>query len=945
MKEYVIQPWDNEDLYPDINLNMYVPPEIEELAQQVIPYYDMKIHDMTLITSKPDKGGAIWKIETDKGPRSMKVLHRKPSRSLFSVGAQDYIVKQGGRVPELKKTKQGALYVEEGGKLWIVTDWIETLTPASKDLKGAQALCYGLGEFHRYSRGYVPPAGSQRASRLYRWPAYYQKIIKKIDWFRNIAKAYDDLPNSPLLHAAIKIFERQALDALFHLEQSAYAQMVSLGEEHWGLVHQDYGWSNGQLGIGGLWVIDLDGVAYDLPIRDLRKLVSSTMDNLEKWDVTWIRSMIEAYHQANPLDVETYAILLNDLAFPNEFYKHINEILYDPIDFINNDLGGIIQHLTLLEKTKGLALAELKLDQHRFQIGNYASRSAIKPETLEMRQMTATKETTPSSFIKEFFPINRDMRQDSSDLQTGNMSLRKNEIDKLKVLMICTEKLPVPPVRGGAIQTYIQGISGILSQYNDLTILGTTDPSLPLEELKDNIWYVRIDGDQLLEIYAEKVLDFLQNNFFDLIHVFNRPRLIPLIREVAPQARIILSMHNDMFDTNKIHHNDALAAINEVERIITVSDYVGNTICYLYPQAASKVRTIYSGVNLDTFIPWGKSNTATHIRQKLREEYNLETKTVILFVGRLTPKKGIDLLIHALKEVHTSDPNIALVIVGGTWYSVDTVTDYVAYVRALSERAPFPVVTTGYVSADLIHQWFWAGDIFVCPSQWQEPLARVHYEAMAAGLPFLTTARGGNPEVVIDQNGLIVEHPEDPIEFAKKLKILLRDPELRQNMGQTGRLLAEERFSWARVAHEVLETWKPTFDYNLNIEEEITLCDLVEVEVEVEVEDTPKRLGKDDESLEVVLGSAMDAGSSVVKITRDMILPRLVKNNSMNYSYPSLMSTQVMLHPLRANIDLIDITDLSTVKITREMIVSESLLTSINISRQINRVCSCTKAN
>jgi len=912
VENYLIHPWDSEDQQIGINLDMWVPPEIDELALRVITYYDMEVHDRTLITSKPDKGGAIWKIETDKGPRSLKVLLRKPIRSLFSVGAQDYVVKQGGRVPELKKTKEGALYVEEGGKLWIVTDWIETLTPASKDLDGAQALSYGLGEFHRHSRGYVPPPGSQRASRLYRWPAYYQKIIKKIDWFRNIAKAYNDIPSSQTLLSTVEIFEQQALKALSALEQSSYLQMTSRGEEYWGLVHQDYGWSNGQLGAGGLWVIDLDGVAYDLPIRDLRKLISSTMDNLGRWDVTWIQGMINAYHQANPLDLETYEILLNDLAFPNEFYKHMNELLFDPVNFLKIELEGIIHHLTLLEKTKGLALAELQLDKHGFQSGNYASRADIEPETLQMMQMRATMEN----------PLLNHLVQDE-DL-TKNKSLQKNEKHKLKVLMICTEKLPVPPVRGGAIQTYIEGISGMLSDQHDLTILGTTDPSLPLEEFKNNIGYVRIDGEQVLEIYAEKVIDFLNDNYFDLIHVFNRPRLIPLIRKVAPHSRIILSMHNDMFDTNKIHPVDALAAINEVERIITVSNYVGNTICKLYPQAASKVHTIYSGVNLDAFIPWEKSNSATQIRQKLREEHHLETKTVILFVGRLTPKKGTDLLIQALNEVYSLDSNIALVIVGGTWYSVDTVTDYVAYIRALAEKAPFPVITTGYVSADLIHQWFWAGDIFVCPSQWQEPLARVHYEAMAAGLPFLTTDRGGNSEVVIDQNGLIVAQPEDPFEFSEKLKVLLTNPELRRSMGQTGRRLAEERFGWERVAHEVLDAWKLVFNDNTNNENEISPInlDLGEDLGEVLGEDLDNlnKSDKNDNDFEIVLGSATRVSSSVVKITRDMIVPMKAYNNSID-SIGLSMSTRVMIRPRRANIDLIDRTSLSAVKITREMIV------------------------
>lgn len=904
MEEYFIHPWDNESLPADADLEVYVPPEINELAQRVIASYDMKVRSKTLITTKPDKGGAIWKIETDKGPRSLKVLHRKPSRSLFSIGAQAFITKQGGRVPELKKTKEGALYVEKGGKLWIVTDWIQPLTPASKNLEGAQALCYGLGEFHRHSRGYIPPTGSQKTSRLYHWPAYYREIITKINWFRNIAKAYDDIPSRQSLLTTIEIFQQQALDALSLLEQSSYVQMVSLGEEHWGLVHQDYGWSNGQLGPGGLWVIDLDGVSYDLPIRDLRKLISSTMDDLRRWDVTWVRGMLDAYHQANPLDKETYEILLIDLAFPNEFYKLINELFFDPIHLTNNKLGRILQHLTLLEKTKGSTLVELKLDKHKFSSGNYGSKAVFEPEALEKMQMKTSIANTTSLdlFIKENSPLKPNKAHEGLRLAKkknipGNNYLAentgpgeskcspKNEERRLDVLMICTEKLPVPPVRGGAIQTYIEGIAEILSKHHDLTILGTTDPSLPPEESNGNIRYVRIDSQQVFELYANEVVYFLKDNSFDLIHVFNRPRLIPLIREAAPHSRIILSMHNDMFDYDKIHQNDALSAINEVEQIITVSDYVGNKICSLYPQAASKVRTIYSGVDLNTFIPWRTSNSATQIREKLRKENNLEYKTVILYVGRLTPKKGLDLLIQALNEMPSFQRNIALVIVGGAWYSDDKVTDYVAYIRSLAEMAPYPVITTGYVSANLVHQWFWVGDIFVCPSQWQEPLARVHYEAMAAGLPFLTTERGGNPEVVIEQNGLIVECPEDTSEFAMKLKILLADPKLRQMMGQNGRRLAEKRFGWERVAQEVLDIWKPKFGRKTKVKD----ADMERPSEDRNLCPTAKSLGQN-------LGLVAEAGSSVVKITRDKVVPMRINNN-------------------------IDINGPSVVKVTRSMIV------------------------
>lgn len=95
MSKQLIQPWDGDTPASSskTNVDTYIPPAIEKLAQAVSKKYAMKVYDRKLITSKPDKGGAIWKIDTDKGPRSLKLLHREPARSLFSVGAQEYLVK------------------------------------------------------------------------------------------------------------------------------------------------------------------------------------------------------------------------------------------------------------------------------------------------------------------------------------------------------------------------------------------------------------------------------------------------------------------------------------------------------------------------------------------------------------------------------------------------------------------------------------------------------------------------------------------------------------------------------------------------------------------------------------------------------------------------------------------------------------------------------------
>ncbi|USK58883.1 glycosyltransferase family 4 protein [Peribacillus asahii] len=383
----------------------------------------------------------------------------------------------------------------------------------------------------------------------------------------------------------------------------------------------------------------------------------------------------------------------------------------------------------------------------------------------------------------------------------------------MKVLMICTEKLPMPPIRGGAIQTYIAGILPYLKQSHDITVLGTSDPELPDQETIDGISYVRVPG-KILELYKEGVVRYLESNQFDLIHIFNRPRLVLPVRNVAPKAKITLSMHNDMFNVEKIDPTEANEVLNEVSSIVTVSDYVGNVIQSLYPQAAGKVHTVYSGVDTERFLP-GSHPNMKKIRQDIRQAHGLENKTVILYAGRLSRNKGVDRLIRALPELSQKYKDLALVIVGSKWFSQDAVTDYIAYVRALAKKVPIPVVTTGFVAPSEIQNWFAAADLFVCTSIWPEPLARVHYEAMAAGLPIVTTARGGNAEVIqLRENGLVVENPEDPGQFVEKITEVLSNKAMMKRMGERGRELALSHYKWNRVASEVLTVWNQAVSVN-----------------------------------------------------------------------------------------------------------------------------------
>lgn len=354
---------EEDDAQPDDQ----VPPEILALAQEAARAWDMKVTGMTVAATKPEKGwGAIWKIQTNRGTRALKLLHRPFERNLFSIGAQEYLVKQKARVAPLVPTRDGQLYTIVGGRMFIVAEWIEGLRQAPKEtVDGPELLCYGLGEFHRRSRGYQPPAGAHHASRLHRWPRVYQKLRTKLDWFEHLARAYRDMPASPLLLEVLPRFRSQADEAIRLLEASAYRGLIARGDQEWGLAHQDYGWSNGQVGPDGkVWIIDLDGVAFDLAFRDLRKLITGTMDDRGDWDVNWMRAMIRAYSEANPLEPAALQVMLIDMLLPNEFYKLVKDVLFDP-GMLDASMVAALQRLLVTDEHKQQALAELGLKRRR----------------------------------------------------------------------------------------------------------------------------------------------------------------------------------------------------------------------------------------------------------------------------------------------------------------------------------------------------------------------------------------------------------------------------------------------------------------------------------------------------------------------------------------------------------------------------------------------------
>jgi glycosyltransferase involved in cell wall biosynthesis len=170
----------------------------------------------------------------------------------------------------------------------------------------------------------------------------------------------------------------------------------------------------------------------------------------------------------------------------------------------------------------------------------------------------------------------------------------------------------------------------------------------------------------------------------------------------------------------------------------------------------------------------------------------------LLYVGRLSPEKGVDTLLRALPPVLERASGAGLDVVGSG--SDERALRALSADLGLSEHVRFQ----GAVSPAELEDYYRTASAVVMPSRWMENAPLVAYEAMSYGVPVIASARGGLLELIESgRNGLLFL-PDDHVDLAKTIMRLSGDADLRRQLGSGARQLAEERYS-ARVHMERLE--------------------------------------------------------------------------------------------------------------------------------------------
>ena len=325
--------------------------------------------------------------------------------------------------------------------------------------------------------------------------------------------------------------------------------------------------------------------------------------------------------------------------------------------------------------------------------------------------------------------------------------------------------------------------------------------------------------------YFLRVAHHLATQRPDIVHLPNQMQFASLLKRAAPEARIVVHIHQDelaTLDTALLRRE-----LTDVDAVATVSEFVTGRARARLPELAARIHTIGNGVDVLRFRPAARAG----------ERGGRDLR--LLYVGRIAPDKGLHLLMEAFDRLTREGVGLELTLIGKpglmpydllsrllgadpraldevsefygqslrSWLAKEVIGQHRSYRRALRSRlAPAASVRVrflGTVPLAALIRAYRAADLLVLPSIWQESYGLPVAEAMACGVPVLATASGGVPELVEDGvTGRLIPRLETEA-LARTLREMSADPARLRRMGRAGRVRAERLLTWSRSAERL----------------------------------------------------------------------------------------------------------------------------------------------
>lgn len=261
------------------------------------------------------------------------------------------------------------------------------------------------------------------------------------------------------------------------------------------------------------------------------------------------------------------------------------------------------------------------------------------------------------------------------------------------------------------------------------------------------------------------------------------------------KIRMIHQKENDAFPASRLDIEQMI--VEDADYIIAECPQDKQDLIEHYNADPTRITIIPCGFSSDEFDP-GVSKAGARRRLGLRKN-----EVVLLQLGRIVPRKGVDNVIramHYLKEI----PNIKLLVVGGSNEKPDFDRDpEFRRLKALAEAegVESKVIFTGRRNRRQLKYYYRAADFFIS-TPWYEPFGITPLEAMACGTPVIGSAVGGIKYTVVHgETGFLVP-PHDPAALAEAVKTGISCPERYGQLCRNALQRVNENFTWSFVAQK-----------------------------------------------------------------------------------------------------------------------------------------------
>lgn len=369
-----------------------------------------------------------------------------------------------------------------------------------------------------------------------------------------------------------------------------------------------------------------------------------------------------------------------------------------------------------------------------------------------------------------------------------------------KICIIIPYKYTVPAITGGAVETLDQFLidENEKNPFFEFTVLTTYNKKLKDTDFSYKytkfIYYKQWP-------FLDSIWEFIYRAIKKVFHIYVpfSPRFISILNHLKHEGKYYDYV---LFESGLTYMLPLIAKVYPKEKILNHMHWPGDgnkkidkSFAYLLPVSHFcaiewKKRT---GRRDDSIIVWEncyddysfQKKLSTEERKILRQKYGIrENDIVLIYVGRIIPGKGVKELLLALQKIQKD--NIVLLLIGKASFGLGKTTKYEKEIQSIIHKHKLRVIQLGFIPNSDLYKYYSISTLAIMPTLLEEAASMVNIEAMASGIPLITTNKGSAKEYT----GHAAEILDVDNKFTEKLSHaiyeLLADSKKREKLVHSG---------------------------------------------------------------------------------------------------------------------------------------------------------------